>query len=151
MCGLKELKEDYENILKLETEYNYNAHKIHDIQHTFHSCYPYVKTSEHELLEKINGNLGVEISKIKIKYKDLFSDVMCDHYESSAFTDFLLVLIRFSEKRVGYCEWKYDDYEDCYDTKCGNSFVISEGTPSNNDMKYCCYCGKTIKEVENKC
>jgi len=36
--------------------------------------------------------------------------------------------------------------DDCgiYDTDCGGSFTIEEGTPKENMMKYCCYCGKPL-------
>ena len=33
-----------------------------------------------------------------------------------------------------------------YDTDCGHSFVVNEGSPSDNNMNYCCYCGKKIQE-----
>ena len=42
------------------------------------------------------------------------------------------------------CRWT--EYEDCeaWDTGCGHAFYIENGTPQENDMKFCCYCGKTI-------
>ena len=43
------------------------------------------------------------------------------------------------------CNWKQDD-EGNWETTCGNMFVIAEGTPSENDMNYCCYCGGLLKE-----
>ena len=43
------------------------------------------------------------------------------------------------------CHWKVEDNEsDCWDTSCGSSFIINDGTPSENDMYYCCYCGKSL-------
>jgi len=47
------------------------------------------------------------------------------------------------------CEWKpnfgwYDEVEN-YDTACGNAFTIMNGSPSENKMTFCCYCGKKIK------
>ena len=39
------------------------------------------------------------------------------------------------------CSWIQEDDPDdiCYwETGCGNSFYFTEGTPSDNDMKYCC-------------
>jgi hypothetical protein len=44
-----------------------------------------------------------------------------------------------------YCKW-VEDEEGYYETKCGHYFVINDGTPSENDMVFCCYCGKKIKE-----
>ncbi len=41
------------------------------------------------------------------------------------------------------CAWIPDD-DGVWDTSCGNRFEISEGTPAENDMGYCCYCGKAL-------
>jgi len=48
-----------------------------------------------------------------------------------------------------FCEWiadftEYDTGQ--YETSCENAFVILEGTPKDNKMKFCCYCGKPLKE-----
>jgi hypothetical protein len=45
------------------------------------------------------------------------------------------------------CKWK-DDGEGNYETDCGGLFTITRGTPKENKMKYCCYCGKILKEME---
>ena len=50
------------------------------------------------------------------------------------------------------CAWRED--EGVWDTDCGNAFEINEGGPTENKMKYCCYCGKEIEEFpeeEQKC
>jgi predicted nucleic acid-binding Zn ribbon protein len=44
------------------------------------------------------------------------------------------------------CNWIYDDDEDCWNTSCGNEFTLNEGTPRDNRMVYCPYCGAKIKE-----
>ena len=44
------------------------------------------------------------------------------------------------------CLWEYQDLENYYHTSCGDDFMVSEGTPRENGMKYCTYCGKKIKE-----
>jgi len=44
------------------------------------------------------------------------------------------------------CKWVYDEDEDCWHTSCGNAFVLTEGTLSDNGMVYCCYCGKRIPQ-----
>ena len=41
------------------------------------------------------------------------------------------------------CIWHLDGF---WETTCGNAFEINEGTPSGNDMKYCCYCGGKVEE-----
>ena len=41
------------------------------------------------------------------------------------------------------CVWRRDE-DGNWNTGCGGMFVIEEGTPADNDMRYCCYCGKTL-------
>jgi hypothetical protein len=43
------------------------------------------------------------------------------------------------------CLWTYDENHDYYETECEHAFCIIEGTPKDNDMKFCPYCGKEIK------
>ena len=44
------------------------------------------------------------------------------------------------------CEWTVtSNYEDAYwDTSCGEAFVFEEGTPEDNSMKYCPFCGRKL-------
>jgi len=44
------------------------------------------------------------------------------------------------------CDWKEDEDGNWW-TECGNGFVLNNGTPADNDMKYCCYCGKRIWQI----
>ncbi len=54
-----------------------------------------------------------------------------------------------TEKKVQVCNWTLDstEYDDHYETECGNAFIMTEGTPKENEMKFCCYCGKKLVEV----
>lgn len=45
------------------------------------------------------------------------------------------------------CTWSQDgEGEDLWITGCGNCFRIDEGTPSENKMNFCCYCGASLFE-----
>ncbi len=47
------------------------------------------------------------------------------------------------------CTWAQDDDEDedgSWATSCGQYFTIIDGGPLDNRMRFCCYCGKPIKE-----
>jgi hypothetical protein len=48
------------------------------------------------------------------------------------------------------CNWRqptYDNFDANYwDADCGKSWAITEGTPTENGMKFCHGCGKPIKE-----
>lgn len=53
------------------------------------------------------------------------------------------------DERNKTCAWTtmigYSD-GDIWWTDCGESFVMTEGTPIGNDMRFCCYCGKPLVE-----
>lgn len=54
-------------------------------------------------------------------------------------------------KMATKCTWTSSDsydYDNCdyWSTDCGEQFTILEGTPEDNGMKYCCYCGKEINQ-----
>jgi hypothetical protein len=42
------------------------------------------------------------------------------------------------------CTWHEDENDGCWDTDCGEAFVLNDGTPESNHMKFCCYCGKPL-------
>lgn len=44
------------------------------------------------------------------------------------------------------CVWT-EDGDGAWDTGCGNLFVLNEGSPSDNEMKFCCYCGGKLEQV----
>jgi hypothetical protein len=49
------------------------------------------------------------------------------------------------------CRWlqEGDEESDTWAASCGRHryFSLNEGTPKNNHMKHCCYCGKPLVEV----
>ena len=42
------------------------------------------------------------------------------------------------------CLW--NNVDGCWETTCGNAFEINDGTPAENNMTYCCYCGGKVEE-----
>jgi len=45
------------------------------------------------------------------------------------------------------CVWKEDGSDwNAWDTSCGHKFFITDGCPSDNEFKFCCYCGNTLEE-----
>lgn len=50
------------------------------------------------------------------------------------------------------CWWTQESdpevFPNLWRTGCGNSFYLDAEKPSDNHMKYCCYCGKEIAEGE---
>ena len=48
---------------------------------------------------------------------------------------------------VSACIWSQDDAgHDIYSTSCNNTFRLDDGTPSENKMKFCCFCGGRLEE-----
>lgn len=47
----------------------------------------------------------------------------------------------------GICVWQQDGAgEDHYDTTCRHRFSLYEGSPRENKMAFCCYCGNVLEE-----
>lgn len=43
------------------------------------------------------------------------------------------------------CTWfQEDEGSDIWVSDCGGLFTLNEGSPADNDLKYCCWCGKSI-------
>jgi hypothetical protein len=40
--------------------------------------------------------------------------------------------------------------EDTWTTLCGNVWMFVEGTPQDNGMKFCCYCGRPLVQIEEE-
>ncbi len=59
---------------------------------------------------------------------------------------FLMNAVVVVEEKV--CEWKGDDEFNTYNTSCENSFQLMEGSPKDNEMEFCCYCGRALKETK---
>lgn len=49
------------------------------------------------------------------------------------------------EKIKKVCRWGYNG-EALNETECDNAFQLTIGTPRDNKMKYCCFCGKRISQ-----
>lgn len=41
------------------------------------------------------------------------------------------------------CGWAHDE-DGIWQTDCGEAFVLMDGTPEENDFRFCCYCGKNL-------
>jgi len=45
------------------------------------------------------------------------------------------------------CNWVEND-DGFWVTGCGHFFVLNDGTPSDNQMHWCPYCGKSLQEMQ---
>lgn len=44
------------------------------------------------------------------------------------------------------CRWDSTGEGNIFETECGDTFQLFDGTPSENRMNFCPYCGKGLKE-----
>lgn len=47
------------------------------------------------------------------------------------------------------CIWS-QNLDGIWNTECNNSFVLDSGSPFDNKMHYCCYCGSDLLQEEYK-
>jgi hypothetical protein len=45
------------------------------------------------------------------------------------------------------CVWTRDSTYDYYNTGCGQAFTLNDGTPAENDMRFCSYCGGELADA----
>jgi len=98
--------------------------------------------------EAKQGAYGIShqaFTKIDEFIKYLYNHADIDHTIS---TDVLMNIKTSSDNNK--CIWVELDDPDIvlWATSCGNEFHIEYDKPSDNHMKYCCYCGKEIAEGE---
>jgi hypothetical protein len=59
--------------------------------------------------------------------------------------------LRAALEQPNECRWlqEGDEESDTWAASCGRHryFSLNEGTPKDNHMKHCCYCGKPLVEV----
>ena len=63
-----------------------------------------------------------------------------------------LAQAKLMAEREATCTWT-EDNEGVYNSACGEAFEFNEGGPEENNMLFCCYCGKKImvkKYVESE-
>ena len=44
------------------------------------------------------------------------------------------------------CTWWQDTDEQTYATRCGHIFRLDDGTPDENQFRFCCFCGRALKQ-----
>ena len=49
-------------------------------------------------------------------------------------------------KRKPACLWsRADEDTDTWETACGHAFTLNDGTPTDNQIAFCCYCGRELE------
>ena len=55
-------------------------------------------------------------------------------------------LLQLREEKRTPCRWE-QDMDGNWQTGCDNMFVLNDGTPTVNGMKFCAYCGHRLEEM----
>ena len=96
-------------------------------------------------------NLDKVVEKLeKIRSKETCNKEKCDTKEICRIcvVDDAIEIVKQGSVSDDACEWRLCDEEaNVYDTSCRNPHILIEGTPKENNYKYCPYCGKKIKVV----
>lgn len=50
--------------------------------------------------------------------------------------------------REAECAWAQEPDGGPWQTSCGNEFELIDGTPRDNGIAYCCYCGGSLEQIE---
>jgi hypothetical protein len=81
------------------------------------------------------------------EYINKYSFVLAD-YEGPM--EQAITALRVALEQPNECHWYQDGDEDSgtYMASCSRRyFVLDDGTPTDNRMSHCCYCGKPLVEV----
>lgn len=77
-----------------------------------------------------------------------------DGFDSAVFTVGDLhrafdLVARIEAGKPSCCEWKLDEPDyNAWKGTCGRMWCLTEGTPNENKIKFCPYCGKPIRQIE---
>jgi hypothetical protein len=70
----------------------------------------------------------------------------CDNSHSNSWFRALASAIDAAQAIPEICNWTQDS-DGNYDTACKQAFTMIDGTPEQNGMTYCCYCGKRLSVI----
>ncbi len=51
-------------------------------------------------------------------------------------------------KKKRMCIWTRNEEYDFFETECGEGFSLIAESLKKNKMKFCCFCGRLIKELK---
>ena len=121
---------------------------------------PYYRTSDPQILEgfigirslcqfdikEIEQNKGFEqfLTLLNTRLKASYYDII----------DFATEVIESLGDKTNTCKWHKDGHKwedhDYWETSCGEFFQFINNGPEDNHFKFCPYCGKPIKEIDDE-
>ena len=58
-----------------------------------------------------------------------------------------IALTQPEQEPVDTCTWTHDDDEGSWDAECGERWSITEGTPEENNFRFCPGCGRKVETI----
>ena len=83
--------------------------------------------------------------------REKLNDMLEDFCVNESFYDALQTIPAADVSPVRHGRWEELDEEGCYSCSvCGNPWIIIDGTPQDNEMYFCPYCGAKMDGKENE-
>lgn len=75
-------------------------------------------------------------------------DALVDAYQEAL--DLAQYIRQELEERKRTCTWAQAEADsDCWETTCKNAWCLTDGTPKENKIAFCNFCGKPVEEVKH--
>ena len=74
-------------------------------------------------------------------------DCFCDAEIKKAIKEAYAIGFKAGAESMAGCAWSINDNDGAFDTTCGNRYILIDGTPADNGMKHCCYCGGKLSAL----
>ena len=55
-------------------------------------------------------------------------------------------LLHSDDSESKTCLWTENNDHEYWESACGRAWTFEDSTPKKNGMKYCCYCGKSLRQ-----
>lgn len=109
--------------------------------HSIGQCFDMMKFARAELIKSMkNKPAPRQIPPINQELDEFISGLVAKELAKRGSRK-----IETAPRPVPTCDWQ-EDSDGIWETSCGEAWVCTEGTPAENNMKYCHSCGKHLKE-----
>ncbi len=109
-----------------------------------------LQTHDEQLINRLKQRISKaekDTHKRQQEYNQLFQRIADKYGYDEAWR-----LAAGKEQEKAQCKWQQapGEYDGEWDTDCGETFWLNDGSPEDNKMRICPYCGKKLIEIPNK-
>jgi hypothetical protein len=120
-----------------------NQQKLEDMQQALDAMKrsqldPNVESVRQLLVDRANFGLnkyGVDTTREDLSRVDWLRHAQAEMLDAAIYLERLIT------KEMLSCRWLHDDEADAFETGCGQRFILTEGTPEENKLGFCPFCG----------